>query len=191
MKGQPASTVRMDGRVLAVERIERDSVLGPADRVQYRLTGARGASYTTMRNAKHPAALFVLVGSGRSPRTFWFTDARGELEPVDSMGAALAIVQAQQARPDAPAQTAPAPASAAEAAAEVKRLERELAAAQAKSTRAMEARMGRPPGTSRARATTLNANWARAAEHRDRISAALDAAKERLQSITTTGEHQR
>lgn len=50
-----------------------------------------------------------------------------------------------------------------------------LADAQAKSTRAMQARQRLEPGSTRARVTTANANWARAAEHRDRCQDRLDA----------------
>lgn len=57
------------------------------------------------------------------------------------------------------------------------RLERELSKAQAKSLRAAEARRALPPGSSRARVTTANARWMRAAEERDRIAAALEAAR--------------
>ena len=58
---------------------------------------------------------------------------------------------------------------------------RELLAAQKKSERAMDARHAHAPGTSRAKSTTLNANWARAAEHRDRCEvAALRVASEVL-----------
>lgn len=49
----------------------------------------------------------------------------------------------------------------------------DLIAAQKKSERAAEARRQHPVGTSRARSTTLNANWARSAEHRDRLEAAF------------------
>lgn len=66
----------------------------------------------------------------------------------------------------------------------LERLERELAKAQAKSHKAMDARRKHPPGTSRARSTTLNANWARAAEQRDRVQAALDAARAALARAT-------
>lgn len=50
---------------------------------------------------------------------------------------------------------------------------RDLAKAQAASERASEARRNAAPGTSRAKITTLNARWARAAEHRDRLAAEL------------------
>jgi len=59
----------------------------------------------------------------------------------------------------------------------VAQLERALAAAQAKSDRAMEARQRLAPGSSRARVTTANARWSIAAEARDRIAAELDAAR--------------
>ena len=60
---------------------------------------------------------------------------------------------------------------------EVQRLERAMEKAQKASTRAMDSRGRLPAGSSRARVTTANANWARAAEHRDRISDLLDAAR--------------
>ena len=50
-------------------------------------------------------------------------------------------------------------------------------AAQAASTRAQDARSRLQAGTTRARSTTANANWARAAEHRDRCA---DAVSEHL-----------
>jgi hypothetical protein len=50
---------------------------------------------------------------------------------------------------------------------------RDLATAQAKSTKAMEARGRLPIGSTRARVTTANANWMRAAEFRDRIAEQL------------------
>jgi hypothetical protein len=56
-----------------------------------------------------------------------------------------------------------------------KRLERMLAAAERKSERAADARRALPPGSSRARVTTANARWARAAEERERIVIALSA----------------
>lgn len=55
-------------------------------------------------------------------------------------------------------------------------LRKQLAQAQAKSLQWAERRRLLLPGASRARVTTANANWARAAEHRDRIAALLDAA---------------
>lgn len=57
----------------------------------------------------------------------------------------------------------------------IQRLQRELKAAQAKSDRLCRSRAALPPGSSRARVTTANARWARAAEARDRIAAQLDA----------------
>jgi hypothetical protein len=56
-------------------------------------------------------------------------------------------------------------------------LERELARAQRASEKASAARAALPPGSSRARVTTANARWMRAAEHRDRILAQLEAAR--------------
>lgn len=46
----------------------------------------------------------------------------------------------------------------------------ELARAESKSTRCSEKRAELPPGSSRARVTTANAKWARAAEYRDLVS---------------------
>ena len=60
---------------------------------------------------------------------------------------------------------------------EIASLETALRRAQAASHRAMDRRRALPPGSTRARVTTANANWARAAEHRDRISDALDRAR--------------
>jgi len=50
---------------------------------------------------------------------------------------------------------------------------RALAKAQAASTKASEARAALPPGSSRAKVTTLNARWMRAAEERDRRAAVV------------------
>jgi hypothetical protein len=52
---------------------------------------------------------------------------------------------------------------------------RELDAAERASTIACDARSALPPGTSRARVTTANANWARKAEHRDRLQDRAEA----------------
>lgn len=56
------------------------------------------------------------------------------------------------------------------------RMMRDLAAAQVKSERASAARRDLPPGSSRARVTSANARWMRAAEHRDRLLADLAVA---------------
>jgi len=56
-----------------------------------------------------------------------------------------------------------------------------LARAAAKSVKASEARAALPPGSSRARVTTANARWARAAEERDRVAAQLTAEWEAAQ----------
>lgn len=56
-------------------------------------------------------------------------------------------------------------------------LEKKLAAAQAKSLEWAFRRGALPAGSSRARVTTANANWARAAEYRDRIADLLDKAR--------------
>lgn len=58
----------------------------------------------------------------------------------------------------------------------ISRLRKALAAAQAKSLKCAERRNALPPGSSRARVTTANANWMRAAEHRDRIAEQLERA---------------
>lgn len=60
---------------------------------------------------------------------------------------------------------------------EVERLRRLLLEAQHKSTKAQESRMRLPAGSSRARVTTANARWARAAEHRDRLQDQLTSAE--------------
>jgi hypothetical protein len=53
--------------------------------------------------------------------------------------------------------------------AEVLKWAKELVKAEAASVKACEARGSLPMGASRARSTTLEANWSRAAEYRDRI----------------------
>lgn len=58
--------------------------------------------------------------------------------------------------------------------AQIRKLERELARAEAASKRWSERRAALPAGSTRARVTTANAKWARAAEHRDRIAAQLE-----------------
>lgn len=62
----------------------------------------------------------------------------------------------------------------------LEQLRKDEAKAQAACDRAMAARARHPPGTSRARVTTLNARWGRAAEHRDRVQAARVLAEELL-----------
>jgi len=47
--------------------------------------------------------------------------------------------------------------------------------------KASEARAALPPGSTRARVTTANARWARAAEERDRVAAQLTAEWEAAQ----------
>lgn len=63
-------------------------------------------------------------------------------------------------------------------AAERKRLTRELARLQRQSLEACDARGALPAGSSRARVTTANARWMRAAEARDRVAAQLAALDE-------------
>jgi hypothetical protein len=55
----------------------------------------------------------------------------------------------------------------------IKQLQRELARAEKQSQLACDARAALPAGSSRAKVTTANARWARAAEHRDRIAKQL------------------
>lgn len=57
---------------------------------------------------------------------------------------------------------------------EVTALRKELARAKADSARLCERRASMPPGSSRARVTTLNAKWARVAEYRDLLLARLE-----------------
>jgi hypothetical protein len=56
----------------------------------------------------------------------------------------------------------------------IAQLRRELAAAERKSAKAAEARSSLPPGSSRARVTTANARWARAAEARDLLARRIE-----------------
>jgi len=60
---------------------------------------------------------------------------------------------------------------------EVAALRRELARAEAKSQRLSDARSRLPAGSSRARVTTANARWARAAEAREEVRRRLEEAK--------------
>mgnify|MGYP000355425238 CR=1 FL=1 len=61
-----------------------------------------------------------------------------------------------------------------ETATELRALLKRYIDAQAASTRAQEARARLQAGSTRARSTTANANWARAAEHRDRRGRSVD-----------------
>lgn len=56
---------------------------------------------------------------------------------------------------------------------EANRLLKQWRQAAAKSARAVEVRSSLPPGSTRARVTTANARWMRAAEERDRLAAQL------------------
>jgi len=62
---------------------------------------------------------------------------------------------------------------------EVTALRKELARAEADSARLCEQRAAMPPGSSRARVTTLNAKWARVAEYRDLLRARLEELTEK------------
>lgn len=70
-----------------------------------------------------------------------------------------------------------------DAEAEVERLRKMLAAAQATSMKWAERRHKLPIGSSRARVTTANANWANAAEARDRAEERLEAAERVLAAL--------
>lgn len=61
-----------------------------------------------------------------------------------------------------------------ESATELRALLKRYIDAQAKSTAAQDARARLGPGSTRARVTTANANWASAAEHRDRAAAEVE-----------------
>lgn len=52
-------------------------------------------------------------------------------------------------------------------------LRKELSRLTRESLKASERRAALPPGSSRARVTTLNAKWARLAEARDRVAAQI------------------
>lgn len=56
---------------------------------------------------------------------------------------------------------------------QIAKLRRELAKAEKASAKLCEQRAALPPGTSRAKVTTLNAKWARAAEYRDLLQGQL------------------
>ena len=64
---------------------------------------------------------------------------------------------------------------------EISLLRKELAKAEEDSARLCEARFAMPPGSSRARVTSVNAKWARAAEYRDLL-------RTRLEEITEGGD---
>lgn len=59
----------------------------------------------------------------------------------------------------------------------IEKLRRAVKAATEKSERAMEARMRLPAGSTRARVTSANARWMRAAEHRDLLLRQLEDAE--------------
>lgn len=69
----------------------------------------------------------------------------------------------------------PVPVSTSVLATRRAQLERALKVATRASERACSARAALPPGSSRARVTTANARWMRAAEERDRVQAQLQA----------------
>lgn len=70
-------------------------------------------------------------------------------------------------------------------ASEVLRLAIVLARAQIATDKATDRRAALPAGTSRARVTTANARWGRAAEARDRAEQAYSASLARLVEVST------
>lgn len=58
-------------------------------------------------------------------------------------------------------------------AAEIEKLRRELRKAESASAQASETRRALPAGSSRARVTSANARWSRAAEYRDLLAKRL------------------
>lgn len=83
-------TITIKGRTFTVEVIPPDEAMEEG-RPAYRLTGPRGASYSTFRNVPNPDLMF-LVGFGKSRHggftpnplggDVWLTDKDGTLELV-------------------------------------------------------------------------------------------------------------
>lgn len=63
-----------------------------------------------------------------------------------------------------------------------RKLERELARLTKKSAHLSETRLRLPAGAPRARVTSANAKWSRAAEARDRVAAELKAVREQIEA---------
>lgn len=122
------------------------------------LRGPRGGEARLVRNLKDSSAWAFMKGAA----TIWFRQAD------------LAGLPAKFDEVVAPAD------DQATAQAEVARLEKSLAQAQAASLRWADRRGALPAGSTRARVTSANAKWARSAEHRDRISDQLDAARAKV-----------
>lgn len=66
-------------------------------------------------------------------------------------------------------------------------LAKELQRAERRSMKACQVRQDIPPGSSRAKVTTVNARWMRAAEARDQLQSALAREFERLGLPLTSG----
>lgn len=71
------ATIQVQGRKFSVEVVE-DAM--DADLPGYKLTGARGAVYFTMRNVNNRHLMFLINGNGKmnAPQS-WLTDEEGEL----------------------------------------------------------------------------------------------------------------
>lgn len=67
----------------------------------------------------------------------------------------------------------------------VEQLRRELERLEKKSKAAAEARSALPPGSSRARVTSANARWARAAAARDRVAGELAEAESYFSDLSS------
>ena len=78
------TSLRIRGRDYAVEAYDRTNSATGKVESGYRLTGKRGASYFTMRNAHRPHMLFVIshsLGSNVMDRV-WLSDEGGSLKVV-------------------------------------------------------------------------------------------------------------
>ena len=78
------ATLRIRGRDYTVAHRERINTLTGEVERGYCLTGKRGATYFTMRNARNPDKMFVVAHSlGSSVMSgVWLSDAGGELRVV-------------------------------------------------------------------------------------------------------------
>lgn len=82
-----ATTIQIRGREYRVESFERETPRG-TEKV-YRLHGARGALYQTMRNLPRPEMMFIIGGgrlgiSSTVMRGVWLTDKDGQLTVASS-----------------------------------------------------------------------------------------------------------
>jgi hypothetical protein len=141
------NTMRINGTVYSVVK---------AGDFIVQLRGPRGGMATLVRNEKSPH--MWAFQKGYTGAATWFRQSD------------LVDLPAKYA---APAPVAPST----ENLARVAELEKKLAAAQKKSMEWAMRRGALPAGSTRARVTTANAEWARAAEHRDRIADALEQAR--------------